>query len=136
MQTQPTENGDGPEQGSDGAPPSPEAVRASLAHLDERQQRIVGGLFAVMIKSPAQVREREWMTQQLTEITVLAGDVDADSADAAINAVREYLQVHAEELLRSSLALFQRVGLDLAPRAQQGFSFEEALKIGLAYLPG
>lgn len=115
--------------------PSPDDVRAALALLDARRQKIVAGMFGLMIQNANQVGDREWMARQLTEMTVLAGDIEADSADEAIQAVQAYLGEHAEELLRASVLLFQRVGLDLAPRASEGFTFDEAMRIGLDYMP-
>lgn len=115
--------------------PTPEEVRLALASLDTRRQKIVAGLFAAMIREPARVRDREWIAQQLAEIAVLAGEFEADSPDAGVRAVQEFLQESAEELLSSSYLLFQRVGMDLEPQAAQGFSFEEAMRLGIGYLP-
>jgi hypothetical protein len=115
--------------------PTPEAVRRALAVFDARQQKIVAGLLAVMMRAPHRVREREWMAEQLTQVTLLAGEFEADTPAAAVQAVEDFLREHAHELVSAALLLFQRVGLDLAPRAAAGFPFEEALGLGLAYFP-
>ena len=114
--------------------PSPEAVRAALAHFDVRRQKVVAGLFGVMIQNPIRVRDREWICQQLTEMATLAGDFEAESAPAAIAAVEEFLQENSAELLSAAYLLFQRVGLDLSERVEEGFSFEDAMRAGLEYL--
>lgn len=114
---------------------TPEAVRRSLAAFDARHQKIVTGLLVVMMRAPQRVRDREWMSEQLTQITLLAGEFEADTPAEGVRAVHEFLRAHAQELLSAALLLFQRVGLDLAPHAAAGFSFEEALRLGLAYLP-
>ena len=116
-------------------PLQPEDVRRALASFDTRQQKIVAGLFADMIHEPSRVKDREWVSERLTNVTVLAGEFEADNPQAGVDAVRTYLQAHAPELLRASLMLFQRVGLDFAPRAKEGFTYEEALRAGLEYLP-
>jgi len=116
--------------------PTPDAVRRALADFDARQLKIVAGLLAVMMRAPQRVREREWMAEQLAQVTLLAGEFEADTPTAAVSAVENFLRTHAHELVSAALLLFQRVGLDLAPRAAAGFTFEEALGLGLAYFPG
>jgi len=115
--------------------PTPEEVRAALAPFDARHQKIVAGMLSAMIQEPAKVRDREWIAEQLTSLAVMAGDFDADSPDQGIAAVQAFLQEHADELLRTSFQLFQRVGLDMAPQAEAGFTFDEAMRCGLSYMP-
>jgi hypothetical protein len=113
-------------------------TRAALAELDARHQKMVTGLFSVMVGSPQQVHDREWMAEQLIQVTLLAGGHDIDSPDQGpdvVRAVELELRAHAPALLRASMLLFQRVGLDLAARAKKGFSFEDALAQALNYLP-
>ncbi len=113
--------------------PTPAEVQQALAELDPRELKIVGGMLAVMIREPKRVRDREWMAEQITHLTLLAGDFEADSGPDAVAAVEGYLHEKATRLLHCSLLLFQRVGLDMAPRTQSGFSFEEAMQQGLSY---
>jgi len=115
--------------------PSPEEVRAALAPLDGRDQKIVAGLLGVMMQNPARVRDREWMARQLTELAVLAGGFEAASPDEGVRVVQAFLRDSAARLLEAALLLFQRVSLDMAPRATQGFTFQDALRQGLGYLP-
>jgi hypothetical protein len=115
--------------------PTQEDVRHALASFDERLQKIVAGMLAVMIKEPSRVREKEWIVERLAEVTVMAGEFAADNPQDGVRVVQAFLEAHAEELLRACFLLFQRVGLDLAPRAAAGFTFDEALRCGLEYLP-
>ena len=48
--------------------PTSEDVRRALANFDAPRQKIVAGMLTVMIKNPGRVREREWMSEQLTEL--------------------------------------------------------------------
>jgi hypothetical protein len=117
---------------------TPEEVRAALADLDSRRQKVVVGLFTVMVREPERVREREWVARQLAEMAVLAGETEAGTTGAAEDAVREvqvFLRANGAELVAAALLLFQRVGLDLAPRARDGLTLEDALRAGLDYLP-
>lgn len=115
--------------------PTADDTRAALARLDARGRKIVIGIFSFMVQEPARVKDREWMAQKLTEVTLLAGEYEADSADQAIRAVQDELREHAPSLLAAALTVFQRVGLDLADRAASGFTFEDALAAAVAYLP-
>lgn len=115
--------------------PTPEDVRRALAGFDALQQKVVTGLLAAMMQRPEGVRDREWISEQLTHVTLLAGEFEANSPDDGIRVVQEFLQTHSRELLSATLLLFQRVGLDLAPRAAEGFTLEEALKVAVEYLP-
>lgn len=116
--------------------PTPDDVRTALGGLDDSQQKIVIGLLSVMINDPQRVRETEWMAERLTELTLLASEFQADTPQQGVQAVETYLQANSAYLLRAAMLLFQRVGLDLAPRAKAGgFSFEDAVQRGLSYLP-
>lgn len=115
--------------------PSPKAVREELARFDARRQKIVAGMLAVMIQDPEHVRDREWIARKLAEVTVMAGEFDADSPHAGVAAVEEFLKANAAELLNASFLLFQRVGLDLAPRSEEALTVDDALRCGLGYLP-
>ena len=92
-------------------------------------------MFAIMIKDPGKVRDREWICEQLTQVTLLAGDFEADTPDMGVAAVKSFLEEHTDPLLEASYLLFQRVGLDLAPQAKEGFAYEDAMRSALAYLP-
>ena len=115
------------------AEPTPDDVRRALAPLDARGQKVVAGLLTVMIKSPDKVRDQEWIAEQLTHLVLLAGDFEVDSVQGGVAAVQTYLQENAEPQVTGALLLFQRVGLDMAPRAEAGFTFEEAMQQGLSY---
>ncbi len=115
--------------------PTAEDVRASLDPLDLVQQKIVAGLFTVMIQNPRQVKDREWMAEQVTQMTLYAGEFPADTPQDGVSAVQGYLAEHASRLLAAAILLFQRVGLDMAPRMAEGFTLDDALEQGLTYLP-
>jgi len=115
--------------------PTPEEVRRALAPLDARAQRVVVGLLTVMIREPTRVRNREWIGRQLTELVLATDSYEEGSLDEGVQAVQDYLSRHAAELLSTSYLLFQRVGLDLAPRASEGFTLEDAVRHAAGYLP-
>ena len=114
--------------------PSPDDVRNTLSQLDERGRKVVAGVFGLMIRSPERVRDREWVSQQLADVALVGLEAEVDSPDEAVTAVQELLRAEAPIFLQASFLLFQRVGLDLAPRAEAGFTFEEAMETALGYL--
>lgn len=112
---------------------SPDDVRAALASLDTRAQKIVAGMFGVMANSPDKVRDREWMSEQLTQLAILAETPDAEDPQAAVNEVQAYLQENVVALFEASFLLFQRVSIDMSER--EGFTFDDAMRQALGYLP-
>lgn len=116
--------------------PTPESTRAALRDLDDRGRKIAVGLFSVMVTEPSRVKDREWMSEKLTEVTLLAGGFEADAPDATVHAVQDEVREQAPELFAAAFALFQRVGLDLAEDPPAGgIEFDEVLRRALAYLP-
>jgi hypothetical protein len=100
--------------------PEPDDVRAALAVLDARQRAVVGGLVAVLIQHPERVRDREWVAEQLTLLTLMVREGDADDPAAAVERTREYLALHARHLVEVSYRLYGRLGLDLAEEGREG----------------
>lgn len=115
--------------------PDPEAVRRALAPLDPLRQKVVAGLFGALIRAPDRANDREWLARHLAEVTVLAGEFEADTPQEGVRVIHAWLQENAAAVLEATLLLFQRVAADLAPRVASGFTFDQALAQGLSYLP-
>jgi len=115
--------------------PEPDVARETLARLDPRSRKIVYGLFAMMIQDPSKVRDSEWICEQLTQVTLLAGDFEVETPEIGLSEVRAFLVAPPDPLLEAAYLLFQRVGLDLASRTHEGFAFEDAMGAALSYLP-
>ncbi len=114
--------------------PSPDDVRAMLAGFDQRERKIIGGLVTVMMRDATRVREHEWIAEQLTQVTLLAGGFDTDGdAAATVADVGAFLRARSADLLAAAFALFQRVSQDLSSRADEGFTFEDAVSQALGY---
>lgn len=116
--------------------PRPE-LRATLAGFDERRKKIVGALVALMIQTPERVRDREWLAEQLTHVTLYAGGFDdVASVDEGVQRVQAFLRENAAELLEASYRLFGVTAEDLEPRLAEGLTKEQALAHALDYLGG
>ena len=118
--------------------PTREQIRATISELAPREQKIVGGMFAVMIRHPENVRDREWISEQFTNIALLSmGEIenlgeDAASPMAMMEALTSYTKEHAAPLLNLCFALFQRVAEDLAERESPP-EFQEAMAQAMSY---
>ena len=115
--------------------PTGDDVRAALADLNSNKQKIVAGLLTVLMKNPTRVREREWVAEQLTQLSLLAGEFEASTPNDGVEAVQAFLRENSEELVRATFLLFQRVGLDMSARAHENPGLEDALKCALEYFP-
>ncbi len=111
-----------------------DALRTTLAGFDTRQQKIVGGVVAVMIENPERVRDREWIVEQYTHIVLFACDFDdVSGVQEGTERVQAYARENIDTILNACYRLFQRVGDDLAPRVKDGISREEAVAHALSY---
>ena len=116
--------------------PDRDALRASLATLDERGRKVVGGMMAILFAHPERVREREWVSEQFTQVVLLAGGVEGgDGAQDAIVVVQDYVRENIDALLNACFALFLVVGDDLAPRVADGVTQEDAMLQAFSYFP-
>ena len=111
-----------------------EGLRDTLERFDETQKKIVGGLIAVMIENPNLIRDREWIAEQFTQVTLLAVDIEKEPGpEQGMRKVQSYVQENVNPLLNACYLLFQVVGEDLASRVEEGFSREEAVAHALGY---
>lgn len=111
------------------------ALRATLRGFDERQRKIVGGLIAVMIEHPERVKEREWISEQFTQVTLLAAEFeDVGSVQEGVERLQTYARENIDALLGASYQLFQLAAEELVPRLAEGVTREQALAHALGYL--
>jgi len=104
-------------------------LRQTLAGFDTQQRKIVGGVLAVMFQHPERVREREWISEQFTEVCLLAGEF------STVEEAQSFVQASIHELLNACYALFACVGEDLSPRTStEPVSREDAMLRALDYL--
>ncbi len=114
---------------SDGA-----RLRTTLSAFDERQKKIVGGMISVMIQNPERVREREWIVEQFTHLTLLAGDFEeVDSVDHGMTVVQEYVRDHIDALMNASFELFGQVARDMKELPEEERDKERAVAQALSY---
>ncbi|HIG87087.1 MAG TPA: hypothetical protein EYQ25_08590 [Planctomycetes bacterium] len=103
-------------------------LATNVANMDQLQRKIVGGLLVVLFHNPSRIQDQEWLLEQLTQVMILAEDFKSPEA------VQAYLKAHVHDLLNTALRIFGCVGEDLAPRATEGITHQDAMLLALTYL--
>ncbi len=112
--------------------PTQAELRVQLGGLDARQQKIVAGVLGVMIQSPERVSDREWISEQFTQVTLLASEFNgAQEAHAGLQEAESYLTANIHLLLNVSYALFAQVAQDLAQQPVE--TKAQALEHAMSY---
>ncbi len=118
-------------------PPTSTEVLAALQALPPTELKIVGGLATLMIANPQSVRDSEWISERVVELTVLAEHHPAEGAPAATSAdverVRAFVQERIHDLVGHAMQLFVRTALDLQQTGMP-FSFADARAVVLGYV--
>jgi len=112
-----------------------QGLRATLATFDDRRKKIVGGVIVVMIENPERVKQREWISEQFTEIVLLTGDYErTGSVDEGVAHVGDYVRENIDAVLNACYLLFQLTAEDLAPKLEQGVTREQAVTHAMTYM--
>ena len=115
-------------------PPRAE-LRRTLAGFDDMRTKVVGGVLAAMFSSPERVRDREWISEQFTQVALLTGEFeDVGEAHEGFEAARSWIRAHIDEVLSACYALFVHVAEDLRQRhGDESFSASDAMILALGY---
>ncbi len=104
-----------------------ETLRSELSRLAHREQRVVGGLVAILFRNAQRVRDREWVAQQFAHVAQLSGEFDT------VPQLEGYADAHGPAVLRATLGLFGLVGQDMQPLVDKGFTSEDAMAQAMTY---
>ena len=115
--------------------PSRETLRASLADFDETRKKLVGGMLAVMFASPDKIRDREWISEQFTQVALLTGRFEGvEHAHEGVEIAREWISENLTPVMNACYALFVHVADDMRQRhGEASFSASDAMIQALAY---
>lgn len=115
--------------------PDRTALRTELQTFDDVEKKVVGGMLAVMFGQPAKIRDREWMSEQFTQVALLTGQFeDVEHAHDGVERAQEWIQTKIGKLLSACVALFVHVAEDMRERHGEGeFSASDAMIQALAY---
>ena len=114
--------------------PTRAELRQELALYDETKKKVVGGLLAVMFRSPDRVREREWIVEQFTQVALLTGQFDAiEHAHEGVEAAQAWIRENVDALLNACFALFVHVAEDLGEGDGEAVSPSDAMLQALTY---
>ncbi|MEM1449961.1 MAG: hypothetical protein AAGI22_12670 [Planctomycetota bacterium] len=114
--------------------PTRDELRADLARFDEMQKKVVGGVLAVMFRSPDRVRDREWIVEQFTQVALLTGEFEAvEHAHEGVDVAQRWVREHIDVTLNACYALFLHVADDLSSRDETERTPSEAMLQALTY---
>ena len=115
--------------------PPRDELRARLTDFDDIQTKVVGGVLAVMFGSPTKVQDREWMSEQFTQVALLTGQFEeAEHAHEGLDQAREWIQANISPVLNACFALFVHVADDMRQQhGEETFSASDAMIQALGY---
>lgn len=115
--------------------PNRSTLRRQLAQFDDLRTKIVGGVLAVMFGSPDKIRDRDWMAEQFTQVTLLTGHFDGDEhAHEGAERATRWIQDNIHPILNACFALFVHVAEDMREaHGQDSFSASDAMVQALSY---
>lgn len=114
--------------------PTRDVLRADLARYDETKKKVVGGLLAVMFRSPDRVRDREWIVEQFTQVALLTGQFDhVEHAHEGVEVAQAWVRENIDGVLNACFALFLHVADDLGGEDAGTVSPSDALIQALTY---
>lgn len=101
------------------AVPDPAELRTRLAELDALDQKVVGGMVALCMAMPQQVRNREWLAERFVHVATVAhgfAGEDGVASDDDVERVRLYARLRLDDVMNATLLLFVRTAADLQAR--------------------
>ncbi len=118
--------------------PSRQDLRRDLSTFDEVQTKVAGGMLAVMFASPDRVKDREWMSEQFTQVALLTGQFEeAEHAHEGVEVAQAWIKANITAVLNACFALFVHVAEDMRGRhGSETFSASDAMIQALGYFDG
>ena len=119
-------------------PPTPEEVRALVRPLDDRDRKVLGGLVALMIREPGEVRDPEWLAERFVEVAVVAHGFQNDEEHATtedVQTIERYAKDRMPALVHAAMALFVRTAEELRATHER-YTFRDAQEIVARYVAG
>ena len=115
--------------------PSRDALRATLREFDEIQTKVIGGVLAVMFGEPTKIQDREWMSEQFTQVALLTGQFEeVEHAHVGLELAQAWIQSNISPLLNACFALFVHTADDMRREHGEGeFSASDAMIQALGY---
>ena len=115
--------------------PSRDDLRATLSEFDETQTKVAGGVVAVMFAEPTRVRDREWMSEQFTQVALLTGQFEESGhAHEGLEVAQSWIQANITPVLNACFALFVHTADDLRQQhGERAFSASDAMIQALGY---
>ncbi len=94
--------------------PTRDELRAELAGFDDTRKKVVGGMLALMFQSPEKARDRDWLAEQFTQVSLLTGQFeDIEHAHEGVEVAQGWIRENIDPVLNACFALFVLVAEDV-----------------------
>jgi len=94
--------------------PTRDELRVELAGFDENRKKVVGGVLALMFRSPERARDRDWMAEQFTQVALLTGQFEeVEHAHEGLELAQAWVRDNIDPVLNACFALFVHVAEDV-----------------------
>lgn len=115
--------------------PTRDELRAELAGFDETRKKVVGGMLALMFQSPEKARDRDWLAEQFTQVSLLTGQFeDVEHAHEGLEVAQGWIRSNIDPVLNACFALFVLVAEDVQQEdAAAELTTADAMLRALAY---
>jgi hypothetical protein len=115
--------------------PGPDQIRAAVALLEPTERKVLGGMIVLMIRNHDKIKDREWVAENFTRLSVGALGLEEDRAvDEDIATVNTFIETSMGPVLNAAFPLFSQVATDMQARTgAQGFTLEDACAQALSY---
>lgn len=115
--------------------PSRAELRSTLSTFDDTQTKVAGGVLAVMFGEPSRVQNREWMSEQFTQVALLTGQFEeVEHAHEGLEIAENWIKANITPLLNACFALFVHVAEDMRQsHGEEAFSASDAMIQALGY---
>jgi len=114
--------------------PDRDALRAQIADFDALQQKVAAAMTLVLIREPGQIRDREWVAEQLTHLAAKAHGYEDDPTPEQLEGLRGWILENRDAVLNASFAVFAHTAQELQESGVGGeLTFAVASQVALAY---
>lgn len=114
--------------------PDRETLRSEIAGFDARQQKVAAAMTLVLIREPGQIRDREWIAEQLTHLTAKAHGFEDDPDPEQLEGLRTWILENRDSVLNAAFAVFAHAAQEIQEQgAGQELTFAAASRVALGY---
>ncbi len=96
--------------------PDRDALRAEINAFDALQQKVAAAMTLVLIRAPGQIRDREWISEQLTHLAAKAHGFEDEPDPEQLACLRGWILENRDTVLNAAFAVFAHTARELQER--------------------